>query len=67
MSVIRLVAEEPAATGTAKSIAAAERAFAQESVEKGMRTAFLHALSDDSIVFSLGPQNGGKAWEAKPE
>jgi hypothetical protein len=29
----------------------AEKAFARESVEKGMRTAFLDALSDDGMVF----------------
>jgi hypothetical protein len=46
-------------------LAAPETAFAQESVEKGMRSAFLHALSDESIVFLPGPQNGKKAWEAK--
>ena len=26
----------------------------------------LHVLSDDSIVFLPGPQNGKKAWESKP-
>jgi hypothetical protein len=31
-----------------------------------MRSAFLHVLSDDSIVFQPGPQNGKKAWESKP-
>jgi hypothetical protein len=31
-----------------------------------MRSASLHALSDESIVFLPGPQNGKKAWEAKP-
>ncbi len=32
-----------------------------------MRTAFLHALSENSIVFLPGPLDGKKAWEAKPE
>jgi hypothetical protein len=31
-----------------------------------MRSAFLQVLSDDSIVFLSGPQNGKKAWESKP-
>ena len=61
-----LFAEDRATTGSAKSLAAAETAFAQESVEKGMRSAFLQVLSDDSIVFLPGPQNGKKAWESKP-
>jgi hypothetical protein len=51
----------------AKSLAAAEIAFAQESVARGTRTAFLHALSEDGIVFQPGPQNGRKAWEAEKE
>lgn len=62
-----LLAEETPKTGSAKSLAAAETAFAQESLDKGMRTAFLHALADDSTVFEPGPMNGKKAWEAKPE
>ncbi|MGI8432870.1 MAG: nuclear transport factor 2 family protein [Chthoniobacterales bacterium] len=53
--------------GDASSLAAAENAFAQESVAHGMRTAFLHALSDDGIVFLPGPQNGKKAWTAAKE
>ena len=65
-SASSLFAEDQATTGSAKSLAAAETAFAQESVEKGMRSAFLQVLSDDSIVFLPGPQNGKKAWESKP-
>lgn len=53
--------------GTAKSLAAAETAFAQEALEKGIRSAFLNVLSDDGIVFLSGPQNGKKAFETKPE
>ncbi len=62
-----LFGEDAASAGTAKSLAAAERAFAQESVEKGTRAAFLNALSEDGIVFLPGPQNGRKAWQAKPQ
>ena len=61
LSATPLTAEDRATTGSAKSLAAAETAFAQESVEKGMRHAFLQVLSDDSIVFLNGPQNGKKA------
>src|SRR5580765_2479901 len=39
-SAASLFAEDRATTGSAKSLAAAETAFAQESVEKGMRSAF---------------------------
>jgi ketosteroid isomerase-like protein len=55
--------------GTAESLATAEKAFARESVEKGMRTAFLNALSDEGVVFEPGPgaQNGKKTWAAKKE
>ncbi len=62
-----LLAEEGATTGDSKSLAAAETAFAQEALAKGMRAAFLQALSDDGILFLPGPQNGKKAWVAKPE
>jgi ketosteroid isomerase-like protein len=65
-SAAPLLAEDQAITASAKSLAAAETAFAQESAEKGMRNAFLQVLSDDSIVFLPGPQNGKKAWESKP-
>ena len=60
-------AEIPATDANARSLAAAESAFAQESVAKGVRTAFLRALSDDGIVFQPGPQNGRKAWEARKD
>jgi hypothetical protein len=56
-------AEDRAMTGSARSLAAAETPFAHESVEQGMRTAFLQVLSGDSIVFLIGPQNGKKAWK----
>lgn len=53
--------------GTAESLAAAEKAFAHESIEKGTRTAFLDVLAEDGIVFEPGPQNGRKLWQTKPE
>ena len=58
-------AESPAPEANARSLAAAEKAFAHEAETAGMRTAFLHALSGDAIVFEPDPQNGRKAWEAK--
>jgi len=65
----RLFAAVPGGGGTAESLATAEKAFARESVEKGMRTAFLNVLSDEGVVFDPGPgaQNGRKVWEAKKE
>lgn len=60
-------AEVSAAGGDAASLAAAETAFAQESVAKGARTAFLDALSDDAIAFEPGPQNAKRAWQTKKE
>lgn len=67
VAATRLAAQSPPATGNAESLAAAEIAFARESVDKGMRTAFLNALSADGIVFAPGPQNGRKLWQAKPD
>ena len=61
-----LSAEEGVPIGNAKSLAAAEMAFARESLEQGTRAAFLHALSDEGILFQPGPQNGKKSWETKP-
>jgi ketosteroid isomerase-like protein len=58
-------AETFASARNAKSLAAAETAFARESLDQGMRTAFLNVLSNDSILFQPGPQNGRKAWQAK--
>ena len=60
-------AEVPATNPNARSLAAAETALAHESETSGMRTAFLHALSDDGIVFQPDPQNGRKAWESKKD
>ncbi|MEO5717053.1 MAG: nuclear transport factor 2 family protein [Chthoniobacterales bacterium] len=66
-SVASLSAGETPKTGNAKSLAAAEMAFAQESLDHGTRAAFLHALSDEAIAFESGPTNAKKAWQAKPE
>lgn len=49
------------------SLVAAERAFAQSSVESGMKAAFLGALADDGILFRGGPVNGVALWRARAE
>ncbi|CAN5546964.1 hypothetical protein BH20VER3_BH20VER3_22960 [soil metagenome] len=67
LSTTEILAEDPAPVGNATSLAAAETAFARESVEKGMRSAFLNALSAEGIVFEGGPQNGKKYWQAQQE
>ncbi len=61
------LAEVPATDGNARSLAAAESAFAQEALAKGTRRAFLDALSADGVVFQPGPQNGRKVWEARKD
>ncbi len=64
---VSLAAEEAAKTGDAKSLVAAEAAFAAEALAQGTRTAFLHALSKESTAFLPGPVNGLEGWGAKPE
>lgn len=48
-------------------IVQSERNFSKLAVEKGVRTAFLQFLADDSIVFHGGPVNGKKYYEARPD
>lgn len=67
ISAASLFAEQTATTGNAESLAAAEKTFAQEARDKGTRSAFLHVLSEDAIVFEPGPTNAKKWWGAKPE
>jgi len=62
-----MLAQNQQPQADARSLAAAETAFAYESIEKGTRTAFLDALSDDGIVFQPGPENGKKIWQAEKE
>ena len=45
----------------------AERAFAQTSVEEGMRHAFLDFLADDAIIFRPTPTNGQQWFADRPE
>lgn len=69
LDLTRLLAAVPEDPGTADSLAEAEKAFAHESVAKGMKAAFLNALADDGLVFDPGPgaQNGKKVWLEKKE
>lgn len=43
-----------------------EREFARTAAAQGTRAAFLAFVADDGIVFSPGPVNGKKTWEARP-
>jgi ketosteroid isomerase-like protein len=63
---VQLLTAVSAVAGSADSLAAAEKSFAREALEKGTRAAFLDVLAEDGIVFQPGPQNGRTAWEAKP-
>lgn len=47
-------------------LAAAETAFAAQSVREGMRSAFLANLAEDSLMFRPGPVDGRKLFEKEP-
>ena len=49
------------------SLVAAERAFAQTSVEQGRRTAFLEYLAEGSIIFSPTPTDGRAVYTQRSE
>ncbi|MBL0142817.1 MAG: nuclear transport factor 2 family protein [Betaproteobacteria bacterium] len=49
------------------SLAAAESAFAAQSVREGMRAAFLAWFAPDAILFRDGPVNGPAAIAARPD
>ncbi|MGH8852405.1 MAG: DUF4440 domain-containing protein [Casimicrobiaceae bacterium] len=60
--------ETPSAAAPAReALAAAERAFARDSVERGMRAAFLDHFAEDGINFSPGPGNTRERFRARPE
>lgn len=61
MTAIPPVSEAPA------SLAAAEAAFAAQSLKEGMRAAFLAWLAPDAIVFRNGPVNGPALIASRPE
>jgi ketosteroid isomerase-like protein len=45
-----------------QTLVESERAFAQTSVEHGLRNSFLQFFADDSVVFTPGPTNGKKFY-----
>ena len=49
-----------------QSLVQAEKNFAQMSVEKSIRAAFLANLADDAIVFNPGPVNGKELYQKRP-
>ena len=49
-----------------QSLVQAEKNFAQMSVEKGIRAAFLANFADDAIVFDPGPVNGKQLYQKRP-
>jgi len=62
-----LAASSPHPGHPAAQIAAAERAFAAQSVAEGMNTAFAAHLADDAVVFKPLPRPGARAWHAAQE
>lgn len=51
-----------------ETLVSAEKAFADMSVEKNIRAAFLEFFDDNTIAFNNGqPVNGWKEWEKRPE
>lgn len=73
-SVILLLAGLAGATARAAapppsaldSLAAAERAFARTSVEKGIRASFLEFFAADGLAFGPAPENVHEAYAAVP-
>ena len=49
-----------------QALVQAEKNFAQMSVEKNIRDAFLANLADDGIVFDPGPVNGKQLYQKRP-
>ena len=56
-----------AANAARESLVAAELAFARQSVERGMRAAFLDNFADDGVNFSPDPGNTRARFLARPE
>lgn len=59
--------EAPSRSEAGASLAAAETAFAAQSVREGMRAAFLAWLAPDAVLYRDGPVNGHAAVAAKPD
>lgn len=62
-----VLAHSPAPSSDAASLAAAESAFAAQSVREGMRAAFLAWLSPDATLYRNGPVNGPAHMAASPD
>lgn len=59
--------ETGAAAAGGATIVALERQFAAAARERGVRSAFLEFLAEDSIVLQPGPVWGRAAYESQPE
>lgn len=64
--VLALLATAARPAGDAlQSLVKAERAFARQSLEQGVRDAFIANLAEDGVIFRPLAMNGRKAWEAR--
>ena len=59
-----LATQAPATSATPADLVAAERAFAHDAAETGVRASFLKWLSPRAVVFRPGPVNGPKSIAA---
>lgn len=59
--------ERPIVSEAPASLAAAETAFAAQSLKEGMRAAFLAWLAPDAILFRNGPVNGPALIASRPQ
>jgi ketosteroid isomerase-like protein len=62
-----LLAAENTGVSEVQKLANAERSFAQTSLARGIREAFVTYLADDGIIFRPGPINGKESWSARPD
>lgn len=58
------IAQLSVAQTALESLVGAEKAFAKMSEETNTKNAFVHFLSDSSIIFRPGPVSGKATWEA---
>ena len=61
------IAQLSVAQTALESLVSAEKAFAKMSEETSTKNAFVHFLSDSSILFRPGPVPGKATWEAAEE
>lgn len=67
LSLLAAACAAPGARETAESsLVAAERAFAQQSADLGIRAAFLANFADDGIAFEPAPVRLRETWGARP-